>query len=817
MKYAPIQNFVPPLGLHPLYLAVLVLASSVPAAAQAQAPSQAGSQATADNPQVLDTVIVTGTRTAGRRALESVSPVDVISAEKLQSLGVSDVGVALSKLLPSFSTPRPHNTVGSEAVKPVVLRGLSPDQVLVLVDGKRRHGGAFLNTGGALGRGTSPVDLGAIPVSAIARIEVLRDGAAARYGSDAIAGVVNIILKKGAAGGGASVNFGGYTEGDGLRREVQADAGVALGTEGWIRFSAEGQNNDWTNRSGADVSAASRLDGTYGTRTHRVGAPALESFKVGYNALVPLGATTELYSSATLSRRETETAYGYQRRAAATAAIRPNGFIPYFRPEINDESLVAGIRGQAWNEWSYDASVSWGHNRYSPFIESINTRLYQDTGSTPESFYNGRYDNQQTVANLNVSRDFQVPGLFAPLSVTLGYERQNQKFEVGAGDPASYYGTGAVAMPGISPTDAGRWSRHSNALFIDLETKPIEKLTTSFALRHEDYSDFGDALAASLAARYEATKRLAVRGSISNGFRAPSLTQSHYSSISTQGQDLGNGQGVVLVQSGAFPVNSRVARLLGAEDLKAEKSLNLTTGIVWRPDDDTDVTIDLYQVDIDDRINLSSNFPVSAAVQSYLTANGVTGINYQSVRYLSNAVDTRTRGLDLAAQRRWALAGGDRVSGTLGYSYNETKIRRVAENPAILSSLGVPIQLVERREIGQLTVTNPRQKLILGGSYALARPDLEFSGTLTRYGSFWVLSNSGAATDQKFDAKWTLDVSTSYKPTKNWRLTAGLDNAFDVRPNKVYNNSTNGSFPYTSYSPLSADGRFVYVTARYTY
>jgi iron complex outermembrane receptor protein len=778
----------------------------------------AQSSTTGAGPEVIDTVIVTGTRATGRVATESVSPVDVITADKLQSLGVSDLGVALSKLLPSISTPRPHNTVGSEAVKPVVLRGLAPDQVLVLIDGKRRNSGAFLNTGGALGRGTSPVDLGAIPVSAIERIEVLRDGATARYGSDAIAGVVNVILKKGAAGATASVNYGGYTAGDGLRREAQASVGLALGDEGWIRFALETQNNDFTNRSGPNVSREALADGaSYGKRTHRVGAPALKSEKFAYNAQYTFNSAFEVYSNATITRREVNSAYGFQYRNAVTQAIRPLGYLPEYNPKINDEAFVIGARGDIGDEWRYDGSVSWGHNAYKPYVNTLNASLYRDTGSTPFNFYNGRYDTDQTVANLSVSRDFDIGWFHDPLSVTIGVERQQQKFKIGAGDPASYYGAGAVTMPGISPENAGSWSRNSTGAFIDLETRPIEKLTTSVALRSERYSDFGNALAGSLAARYDATKKVALRGSVSNGFRAPSLTQSYYSSISSQGQDLGNNQGNVVVQSGTFPVGSRTAQLLGAKDLKAEKSISSTLGLVLRPDNDTDITIDAYRIDINNRINLSSNFPVTGNVQRYLEANGVTGINYESVRYLTNAVDTRTDGIDLVAQRRWTLNQGDKLATTIGYSFNKTKIRRIADNPAILSQLNVPISLVERREIGQLTVTNPRHKVILSADYAIQRIGVDLHGSLTRFGSFDLLSNGSPANDQRFKAKWTTDLAVSYTPTRQWRLTVGVENLFDVRPDKVYNNDTNGSFPYTSYSPLSADGRFLYATARYIY
>lgn len=764
----------------------------------------------------LDTVVVTGTRTTGTRASEALQPIDIITAEQLSSQGTADLAGALNKLLPSISVPRPHNTVGGEVVRPLVMRGLAPDQVLVLVNGKRRNAGAFLNTGGALGRGTNPVDLAAIPVSAIERVEVLRDGASARYGSDAIAGVINIILKAQKEGGGINTTLGRYDDGDGTRREIQGFAGFALGDSGSLTVSAEGQDNDATNRAGADISAGALKDGLYGQTTHKIGAPSLQSGKLAFNSEFTLNDAVELYSFGTLSRREAESHYGRQAKTATIIKLYPDGFLPRYNPIIDDQSLVIGGRGTLIDEWKYDASLDWGRNTYRPYIKSMNTALYNATGSSPTHFYDGTYETRQSVGNLNFSRTFDV-GLASPLSVAFGFEYQSQKFEIKSGDYASWYGTGALAMPGISPESAGNWSRNSLASYIDLEVKPTDKLTVSVAARHEDYSDFGNSLSGSLSGRYDFTPQVALRGSISNGFRAPSLTQQHYSSIQTQGQDL--GAGVVTVQSGTFAVGSRIAGLLGAEDLKAEKSVSQTLGLVLRPTDDLSITLDAYRISVADRINLSSSLPVTSAVaRQYLTDNGVTDVNYQSVRYMTNAADTRTIGADLAAEYRFRLENGDKFKSTLGYSYNRTKVTDLKASPAILQQLGIPVSLVERREVGQLTDTNPRQKVILGGDYTFTDLGVDVHVGLNRYGSFWIYSNTRPDLDQKFAAKWTADLSTSYSWADNWRVTVGADNLFDARPDRTrLENNAGGSFQYTSYSPLSPDGAFYYANLNYSW
>jgi len=775
----------------------------------------AHAQSSFEDTEVIPTVVVTGTRTAGRLAADSVQPVDVISSEQLENLGTSDLAGALNKLLASVSVPRPHNTVGSESVRPLVMRGLAPDQVLVLVNGKRRNQGAFLNTGGALGRGTNPIDLAAIPVSAIERIEVLRDGASARYGSDAIAGVINVILKNQSEGGGINTTFGRYKDGDGIRREVQAYTGVAFGEAGSLTLSFEGQNNGATNRAGGDTTAGAAADGLFGQVTNRVGAPALESGKFAFNTNYRINEALELYGFGTFSQRETTSWYSRQRaNVAAVAAYYPNGYLPQYEPVVKDHSLVVGGRGLI-GTWNYDASLDWGNNSYAPYIKSVNSSLFTATGSSPTDFYNGTYETSQLVANLNFSRNFDV-GLPAPLSFAFGFEHQSQDLKIRQGDDASWYGQGALAMPGISPLNAGSWSRHSLASYLDLETKLTEKLTLSGAVRHENYSDFGNSLSGSLAGRYDFNPRVALRGSVSNGFRAPTLTQQHYSSIQTQGQDF--GQGVVTVQSGTFAVDSAAARLLGAQDLRPEKSQSQTLGLMLRPTDQLTLSFDAYRIDVKDRLNLSSSFEVNAAARAYLLANGITSDNYRTIRYMTNAADTNTTGLDITSEYRWKFSNGDRLKGLLTYGYNRTKVTKLADSPAILGQLGIPISLVERREIGQLTDTNPRHKLIISGDYTVRALNLDLHAALQRYGSFWIYSNTNPALDQKFTPKWTLDLSASYTFAKRWRLTVGADNLFNKRPDLTrYENNTGGTFQYTSYSPLSADGAFYYTSLNYTW
>lgn len=791
---------------HLLYMAIL---SANLLTAVGFSPVASAETATADVPK-LDTVIVTGTRAQERTASASLSPIDVISGDTLRSTGSDELGAVLARLIPSINFPRPSLVDGAELVRPAQLRGLSPDQVLVLVNGKRRHTSAFVNLGGAVGRGSAPADLNAIPLSAVDHIEVLRDGASARYGSDAIAGVINVILKHDDHGGSITSKFGEYKKGDGIQRNLSGNTGVALGDNGFINISAEGADNDYTNRAGKDLRPGSVGSTTYGQRVFRQGEPATDQGKLFLNSEYSFSDAAEFYAFGGYSKTRGETAAFYRASNASNniPALNPNGYLPLIRGDVEDTSLAVGLRGLLAYDWHYDVSVNYGKNQYQIGTETINTSLGL---ATPRKFDNGTLVNDQKQLSLDLSREFSLGWLPYPVSVAFGGEYLDQGYQIKAGDPASYYQTGSSGLGGFRDSDAGTSTRHNWAQYLDLETNFTEKLSASAAVRHEDYSDFGSNVSGSLSARYDFTPQVALRGSVSNGFRAPSLAQQNFAYTSSQ--LIGN----TIQEAGTFPANSQVARLLGAEDLKAEKSRNYSLGLVLEPTDNLTVTADVYRIDISDRISLSSNLDLSKnpAALAYLQANGVGNINYTTVRYFTNATDTTTNGVDLVANYRYQLDNGVRWNSTVGYNYNHTKVTDVKANPSVLDSLGASLVRVDRRErIGLLGDTTPQHKLSLGNDLSFGNWALH--SNMVRYGSF-TSYQADPTNDQRFKAAWLLDLSADYK-LKNWTFTVGGDNVTDKYPEKLNAYaSSGGNLAYSTFSPYGYSGAFYYGKVAYNW
>lgn len=785
--------------------ASLILALLYP---QAHAEEQLN---TSPEVKTLDTIVVTGTRSLKRSKTDSLQPIDVISAQELtERTGSSELGTALSKIIPSINFPRPTVVDGTELVRPVQLKGLSPDQVLVLVNGKRRHTGAFINLGGTIGRGSAPTDLNAIPVSAISRIEVLREGASARYGSDAIAGVVNIILKSDPKTGEAGIRYGIYDKGDGEQKQSYVSGGTRLGDYGYAIFSGEWQDNQATNRAGLDLRDPNAT--TYGQRTFRFGDPKSDEVKAAFNAGFDLSDSVELYGFSTYSHRNAETAGFYRLSNASNnvPALFPNGYLPLIRGQLDDFSAVAGLRGEA-ADWRYDVSANYGLNQYDVNTRTINVDLYKDTGATPNSFHNGKLKNSQSVFNIDLSKEYDISAFASPLNIAFGAQYLNQQYQIKAGDPGSYYKSGSSGLSGFRQADAGKWTRDSYAGYLDLETDITQKLSASSAYRYEKYDDFGDTNNASLSLRYKLLPQVAVRGSVSTGFRAPSLAQQYFTQTSSQ---LVNGQ---FVEAGTFPSSSQVAQLLGAEDLKAEKSKNYSLGFVFTPTSNLYVTLDAYQIDIDDRISLSSNINASSpAVRDYLISKGITNTNFSTVRFFNNASDTRTRGVDLVANYQWQNLPYGELTTSLAYNFNRNEVTNVDKNPDILNALGVNLTRLDRREqYGLLAGSTPEHKFSLANDYKIG--NFGINTNITRYGSFKTFSNAGSASDQKFSAKWLLDLALSYQ-LKAWKFTLGGDNITNVYPDKdVYdiNKPTGGSLQYSQFSPFGFNGAFYYGKINY--
>lgn len=782
----------------PLTAIALAAAAGFTPSAQAQATTASSSAGAASDQ--LQQVVITGTRRVNRTVAESESPVDVLSAADLQRTGTTELATALAQLLPSLNFPRPSLTDASDAVRPAQLRGLSPDQTLVLIDGKRRHTTAVVNINGTQGRGSAPVDLNTIPLAAIERIEVLRDGAAAQYGSDAIAGVINIVLKKGARGGSVNAELGQTDAGDGLRHTESASAGFALGPDGWIRFALENRHQQRTNRAGVDTREAA-TEPRFGQVNNRLGDPDSHQQAAVLNAELPLAGALQAYAVATLSHRDTVSAAFWRTRATAVAnnvaGLYPEGFLPLQRSTTVDVGLIAGVRGELAG-WSWDASLNHGRNRFD--IDVTNTANYALGNASPTRFDAGRLSNQQTVLNLDLSREIDL-GLVAPWTLALGAEARRERYEIDAGEPASYQSGGASGFPGFQPGNAGAHARRDVAAYASLEGRMTQSFSASAALRAEHYDDFGGASSAKLSGRYAWSPAVAVRGTVSTGFRAPSLAQRFFATTST---NLING---ALVEAGTFPVESAAAAALGAKPLKPEKSRNLSLGLLLQPLAQWQTTVDVYQIDIDDRILLSANLSLPTALRDQLAAQGVL---VSAGRYFTNALDTRTRGVDVVSTWQQDWGGAGRGQYTLAYNHNRNSVRHVDDNPALLSANN--LTLIDRVTLARATVGSPKDKLVASAEHRWG----PWSGRVaaSRYGSF-VIRQSNAANDQTFGAAWLLDVSAGWEQGA-WQVSAGVDNLTDRYPDRVIAaNAIGGILAYNQFSPFGFNGRQYYAKVGY--
>jgi iron complex outermembrane receptor protein len=792
---------------HRAVLILSLIATLAPTAALAQETPPPAPAA-----QDVQTIVVTGTRSLNRRTLDSESPVDVIGNKELLSTGSGELATVLSRLLPSMNFPRPSGADASDAVRPAQLRGLSPDQTLVLVNGKRRHTSAVVNVNGTLGRGSAPVDLNAIPLAAIERIEVLRDGAAAQYGSDAIAGVVNIILKRGAKGGEAEVVYGQYDAGDGEQATVRGSAGFNLGQDGWVRIAVEAADRNATNRSFADPrpSAGPRQ----GLITQRYGDPDSRPRTLFVNSEVRINDDVDWYAFASYGERDTSsaatfrTAFTDNNRTTLRSPLYPEGFQPLLGSTSVDASIVTGLRGVAAG-WRWDASLNHGRNRFT--LDVNDTVNYSLGAASPTSFYAGELTSKQSLANLDVAREIPVSFMSGPLTVALGLEARHESYEIGAGEAGSYFGSGAQGYSGFRPENAGENSRNNKSVYLNLEGDITSALSGALALRHERYSDFGSTNSAKASARYAFTPTFALRGTASNGFRAPSLAQSFYT-ITTTNTLLVNGASA-LVETGTFPVGSAAARALGAQPLKAEKARNLSIGAQWQPTRNWTTTVDLYRIDIDDRIVFSSNLQLANA-PALSRALAAQGVFVGAARYFTNAVDTRTKGVDVVSTYRLNFAQGARADLTLAYNHNDNEVQGVAASPAVLSGQG--LSLVDRQSINRLTVGSPKDKLGLTGDFTQGA--WNGRAVVTRYGEFTVPQNDPAL-DQNYDPQWVLDLAASVR-LNQWRLTAGIDNVTNRYPAQVTsraNLNVNGTQPYSVWAPNGFNGRYFYVKAGYTW
>jgi len=577
------------------------IVSSVLAAAAA--PAVMAAQGQKDD---LENIIVTGTRVADRSATETAVPVDIVSAEALANVGVTELNQALSAALPSYNFPRPGLADGTDTIRPATLRGLAPDHTLVLLNSKRRHAASLVNVNGTIGRGAAAVDLNTIPTAAVGAIEVLRDGASAQYGSDAIAGVINVRLRDDTDGGDVTLSYGvressyevptgtppaGATwsapakierdVSDGETTTVSGWKGFSLGDAGFLTVAAEYKDQARTERDGWDFRQQYPLvNGAFDPREQTInrfnawyGEPELEQLTLFANAGYDLANGARLYGWASYQNRDARSA-GFFRPARDprnVIEIYPDGFLPIIAPEVTDYSLAGGATWN-WGDWEMDTSLVYGFNEMEFTIENtLNRSLGPDS---PTKFDAGGFDYDQLVFNFSGVRQYEVSWLDSPLNVAAGVEARQESYSISAGEPDSYRNggvllnglptaSGAQVFPGFRPENAVDEDRTAIGAYVDLEANVTEKLLASVAVRAEDYSDFGSNLSGKLAGRYDFTESFALRGSVQNGFRAPSLQQQYFATTST---NFING---VPYDITTFPATDPVAEALGAKPLDA--------------------------------------------------------------------------------------------------------------------------------------------------------------------------------------------------------------------------------------------------------
>ena len=792
--------------------------------------------------------ITVGSRAAGAEAEKAV-PVDIITSRQIESLGTTEVMQVLQALAPSFNFPRPTIADGTDSIRPATLRGLGPDQVLVLVNGKRRHQSALVHVNGTIGRGSTGVDLNAIPVGAIERIEILRDGAAAQYGSDAIAGVINIVLKSGVsplnitARGG--MNKGTFNEASGAKRDFSdggtfdggGNYGAKLG-RGSVSLTAEYRYREGTNRAGwdtrpqtANVAANADVPGPTGdVKNNPVPQPNTHwgdsrerDVMTFLNAELPLGSsdTTGVYAFGSWSRRKGVHGGNYRRAIDTTdwPQIYPLGFLPLIEPAIVDAAGTLGVRG-ARSGWFWDLSAGYGHNGMDfEITHSLNVSLGPTVPPNHDTFDSGGFQFNQLVANLDLRREVRA-GLAGPLNVAFGVEFRNENYRIHEGEPDSWRDGGALnqtggkatpgaqVFPGFRPSNVVDASRHNAALYADLEGDVLSRLRVGVAGRFEDYSDFGSTLDGKLTARVEASKRLVLRGAASTGFRAPSLAQSYFSTVSTNFTLVGTT--FVPLEVLTAPVSSPQARVLGAQDLTPEKSVHFSGGVVLTPVDGLDLTADVYQIRINDRIVLSNNFGGGRI------ADLLAPFAASQARFFTNGIDTRTRGLDLIADYKRNLgASALRLQGA--YNRTQTKFLRIADTPAALSSFlqtsAFQNILFNDTEQRRLQCGQPGSNLRLTADWSRGVWAATFKEL--QHGHYCTIedrsSTSPTYVPQRFNPEWLTNLEFSYRRSR-YTLGIGAENLFNKLPEHhsdpivTFNNIR--TFPRNA--PFGYNGRYLY-------
>lgn len=822
-------------ALRTVSLATLLTAMVAPAAGLAQSQSDPDEQSTEKSEQAI---IVTGTRREGVTYLESARPVDIVSADVLNKQGSSNLNDALRVAVPSLNVQQFVAQDGSAFIRPFSLRGLPPDQTLVLLNNKRRHRSALVQiTNQPLAAGAQGSDLSSIPTIAIKSIEVLRDGAAAQYGSDAIAGVINFRLKDDSDGFSMTARYGQFYEGDGEDVTLAANAGFPV-ADGFINLSGEYVRAKPTSR-GAQRPDAQALINAGNTAVpvpaQRWGNVNTEAARFLLNAEVPASENATVYLFGNYAWSTGNTEFFYRNPVTRTdifrsvpltntpggarftfASLFPGGFTPIFGTDIEDLSLAGGVRGDM-GDLQFDLSAIVAQNRVR--YELSNTVNPSLGPQSPTSFNAGKVTQRETQFHADFVYPLEI-GLAEPLNVAFGAEYRREAFEITAGEVASWQAgpfaraldpdngnqpiglaVGSSGFPGYAPSSAGTWSRSNWAAYLDVEGDLAEGLNLGVAGRFEDFSDFGSTFNWKVSGRYDITDWMAIRASYSTGFRAPTPGQSNISDVATN-IDLVTG-GLLLTTT--RPPTDPISQFFGAQPLDREKSKNIAAGLVFDIPGGWVLTADYFNIKVDDRIALTSRIPITAADRLAMAAQGIDPGDVQTVRFFGNFFDSRTEGVDFVFSKDWRLGSGTRlgVNASLNYTINEVTNVRDA-------------RAVDRERRIEINSFNPKWR----GSITSTLESGAFSGLLrASYFGKWTDAVPNAvptanAFDQTFGSEVLVDIEVAYDVTDSVNLAIGANNLLDAYPDRDQRiGQQNNGIIYPQFSPFGFSGGFWYVRA----
>jgi iron complex outermembrane recepter protein len=798
----------------------------------------------------LDELVVTGVRGEARSVTDSTVPIDVLSSQEFSNQGDTDLSNALRNVVPSYNVNTQPISDAATIVRPANLRGLAPDHTLVLVNGKRRHRAAVIYwLGNGVADGAQGPDISAIPSSALKQVEVLRDGASAQYGSDAIAGVMNFILNDANSGANLEGRYGGYYAGDGATYAISGNIGMPLTQDGFLNFSFEYGESDPTDRSVQrdDAAALIAAGNTAVKNPAQVwGSPELQDdLKTWVNWGVDLSDSLELYGHGNYVSKTAIGGFYFRNpntRSAvfsgdggetlligdltpgttpcptvtitndvpdptALAAVRsdpncfsfqemfPGGFTPQFGGDLTDYSAVAGLRGDA-GQLSWDASVGYGRNRVDFFISNtVNASLGPDT---PTTFDPGSYIQEELNVNFDVAYQ-----LSETVTLAAGAEYRDETFEIEAGQVESWdfgplapqgFSAASNGFPGFSDQIAGSWSRSNYAVYSDVEWRITDPWQVDLAVRWEDFEDFGTTTNGKIATNYRFSDSFAIRGSWSTGFRAPTPGQSNAANVTTQFDPVLQE----LVNQGTIPPTNPVALLRGGEALEPEESQNFSVGAILEFGNFT-MTVDFYQIEVDDRIAVSQDFELTPAEVALLVASGVTSAaNLQTFRFFTNDFDTETKGVDIVATYGANLFGGDSTL-SLAFNNNQTEVTRY--NPDTLNA----------NRIRQLEEGLPETRWSLTGTQSWG--PLRLLARVSQYDS-WYDNEDGRVYD---GGNLIADAEVAYTVKDSLTFILGAQNVFDEYPEENPGGAAGAGNKYSQYAPFGFNGGFWYGRLTYSF